>query len=256
MVRCTLAFSSIEELWGGIELVASLENLNKHDDTDSKTDISTKLSIMRCVNQFATMKKGLHYRETIGEPGLPIPITNVELRFSVITSVEQKDNEAIGIVGEVVLTLKPLFEFQKKSAELAEIIKLKEKIDKCSETKFSFDQRLRIAGTDGRSLAPLFVKESHRFTEDCIRAKDAYGKSLLTRFLQDKDTPADLIRNYVQCIPKPLMPEIWKAKIDAGRTPLMLILQNHNASVIKAALEGIPNYLREFCLYIYIYIHI
>jgi len=135
--------------------------------------------------------------------------------------------------------------------ELREILKIKEKITKCAKTKFSFDSRLRIAGMDGRLLAPLFVKESHNFTEDCIRAKDAYGKSLLTRFLQDKNSSsspppsADLVRNYVECIPKSMLSEIWKAKIDAGKTPFMLILQFHHASIINAVLECIPNYLRD-----------
>jgi len=89
------------------------------------------------------------------------------------------------------------------------------------------------------------VKESHHFTEECIRTKDAYGKTLLTRFLQNKDTPADLMGKYIECIPKSLMSEVWKAKIDTGRTPLMLILQYHNADIIKTSLECIPNYLRD-----------
>ncbi|ETO31745.1 hypothetical protein RFI_05374, partial [Reticulomyxa filosa] len=241
MVRCTLTFSSIEDYWKGVETLSKTDDL---ETDNANASIAPKLALMRCLNQFAEMKKGKHYRE-VSKTKLPIPAAYGDMKWNVIISVEQKDKEAIGIVGEIVLVLKPMFEYQKRSTELVQVLKLKEKIDKSLQINLPFEKRLRIAGTNPSLLAPLLIKEPHHFTEDCIRAKDAFGKTLLTRFLQNKDTPADLIGKYIACIPKPLMNEVWKAKIDAGRTPLMLILQYHNADIIKTVLECIPNYLRD-----------
>jgi len=248
MVRCCLTFVSLEEFWQGIQLLSQLNDDSSQSPRSNQTPTTNqlaKLTLMRCLNQCAEMKKGKHYRETSSKMKLPIPASYVEIKFNVIVSVEEKDNEAIGIVGEIMLVLKPMSDFHKRSSELVQVLKIKAKIQKTMETTLSFERRLRIAGTNADLLSQLLVKESHKFTEECIRAKDAYGKTLLTRLLQNKDTPADLIGKYIECIPKTLMAEVWKAKIDAGRSLFMLVLQYHNADMIDVVLKRIPNYLRD-----------
>ncbi|ETN99660.1 hypothetical protein RFI_37810, partial [Reticulomyxa filosa] len=132
MVRCTLTFSSIEDYWKGVETLSKTDDLETdHANANANANASTasKLPLMRCLNQFAEMKKGKHYRE-VSKTKLHIPAAYVDMKWNVIISLEQKDKEAIGIVGEIVVVLKPMFEYQKRSTELVQVLKLKEKIGK------------------------------------------------------------------------------------------------------------------------------
>ncbi|ETO08716.1 hypothetical protein RFI_28670 [Reticulomyxa filosa] len=105
MVRCTLTFSSIEDYWKGVETLSKTDDLET-DHANANASTAPKLKTK-----------------------LTIPAAYVDMKWNVIISVEQKDKEAIGIVGEIVLVLKPMFEYQKRSTELVQVLKLKEKID-------------------------------------------------------------------------------------------------------------------------------